>query len=63
MDKTAMRKEIKNWADGLPDNQIATGRYLQKIGTRYVYVLDIWDEVTVEKIAIGEFYADNFLDY
>jgi len=65
MDKTmkTMRKEIKDWVEDQPEQQIAVGRFMQKIGTRYVYILDIWDEVTVEKIAIGEFYADNFLDY
>jgi len=65
MDKTikAMRKEIQDWVESSPDEQIAVGRFMQKIGTRYVYILDIWDEVSIEKVAIGEFYADHFLDY
>ena len=52
-----MKKEIIEAYKGVPEQQIETGRFLSKVGYKYVQVLDIWHETTVEFWPIDTFYA------
>lgn len=50
----------EEWA-GVAEQQIESGRYLHKVGRKYVYVLDIHGNTTIEKWPMDVFYA-NFIE-
>lgn len=57
--KTEKQKsqEIISWLANKPENQIATGVYVKKVGYKYVTVVNTWGTTTTEKIPIEVFYA------
>lgn len=51
-----MKQKINDKMESLPGKEIRPGINVEKIGYKYVTVLDIWDETTIEKIDIADFY-------
>jgi len=51
-----MKEVIKDKVESLPDNQISTGNYVQKIGYKYVHILNTWETTAIDKVEIADFY-------
>lgn len=55
-----MKQEIKDKYDGTPERQIGVGIYLDKIGSKYVHILNCHQGCKYnQKIEIKEFYEKN----
>ncbi len=50
-----MRLEIEEIYSGIPGKQISTGIYIDKVGTKYVHIINTWEKTTSEKILIEDF--------
>jgi hypothetical protein len=57
--KKEMRKEIEEYYASIPEAQVDTGIYLDKVGYKYVYLLDTWYETSIEKVELEEFYNEH----
>jgi hypothetical protein len=55
-----MKNEIKEKYYAVPERQISTGIYLEKVGRKYVTLLNTWNRTTVEKVEIEYFYNEHF---
>ena len=53
-----MKKEIEEYIATRPEWQVSPGRYVDKIGNKYVYILDCWHHTTIEKVPIEDFYQE-----
>ena len=53
--------KIKKWCANIPSRQIAPCVYIDKIGSKYIYILDTWKPVptSMYKITIDDFYNNN----
>jgi hypothetical protein len=53
-----MKKEIENKYEGVPDKQVYLGGFLKKVGRKYAHIVDTWEEVTIRKIPIEDFFDE-----
>jgi len=53
-----LRKSIKSWIDGKPGQEFSTGLYLKTVGYKFVTYINTWDETTVEKMDIDDFFDE-----
>jgi len=49
------KSAIEEKYDGIPGKQISAGVYLDKVGTKYVHIVNTWGTTTREKILIEDF--------
>lgn len=55
-----MKQEIFDKYEAIPEKQIATGLFLHCVGSKYVHILNIWENTTIDKMEISEFY-ENYM--
>lgn len=53
-----IRKEIQDFLTGIPEQQIATGIYVQSTGTKYVHIVNTWEPTSTSKMTLKEFYNE-----
>ena len=51
-----VKEEIKNLKERTPEGQVRPGLFIKLIGRKYVHVLNIHDNATMDKINIDDFY-------
>lgn len=55
-----MRKSIIDKYSAIPERQISTGNYLDKVGRKYVTILSTWDGTYLVRQTIEDFYSEHF---
>lgn len=53
---TEIKTVISEMIAAIPGGEIAPGMYLEKIGNKYIHVVDTWGQTTVKKMPIAAFY-------
>jgi hypothetical protein len=57
--RSKMRKAVQEWAASRPDQEISTGKYVGRIGYKYVTVTNTWDIQTSYKVPLEDFYIKH----
>lgn len=49
------KQAIEEKYAAIPSKQISAGVYLDKVGTKYVHIINTWETTTKEKVLIEDF--------